>query len=362
MTEPLPPRSSWLSRRSSPLWELTRTRLLEFVREPAAIFWTFGFPILLALGLGIAFRSKPEEALRIAVEAPAAGVTRAEKLLSGQPGLEVSKLVPAAAAQALRIGTVDLVVSEQPGSDPPTYVLRFDPQRPEGRMARLAVDAALQAASGRRDVARISERRVVEPGSRYIDFLVPGLVGLNLLGSAMWGLGYTVVEARRQKLLKRFAATPMRRSHYLLSFILSRVVFLALEVAALFGFGWAVFGVAVQGSLLDLGLLSLLGGLSFSGLAMLVAARPRSAEVAAGWVNLATMPMWLLSGTFFSYTRFPELVQPLLRLLPLTALNDGLRAITNEGASLLTLGPEMAVLVCWGVVPFFVALRVFRWQ
>jgi ABC-2 type transport system permease protein len=203
---------------------------------------------------------------------------------------------------------------------------------------------------------------VTERGGRYIDFLIPGLVGLNLMGSGMWGIGFSVVVARTRKLLKRFAATPMQRSHYLASFALSRLLFLSLEVAAVVGFGWAIFGVEVHGSLLDLALVALLGALSFAGIGLLVAARPRTVEAVSGWMNLVMLPMWLLSGTFFSYERFPQIFLPFIRALPLTALNDALRSVMNDGANLAANGLPLLILLAWGLVSFLVAVRIFRWQ
>ncbi len=257
----------------------------------------------------------------------------------------------------MRTGRIAIFVV--PG-DPLVY--RYDSTRTESRLARLEVDAAIQAARGRPDVVAVRDDRVVAPGSRYIDFLIPGLLGMNLLGSGIWGVGFTVVLARKNRLLKRFMATPMRRSHYLLGFILSRLLFLVLEVAALVGFGRLIFGVGVRGSLLTLTLVSVLGSLSFAGLGLLVASRARTIEAASGLMNLVMLPMWVLSGTFFSYARFPEAMQPFVKALPLTALNDALRAVMIDGAPLLGLGTPLAIVLLWGAVSFTVALRIFRWR
>jgi len=203
---------------------------------------------------------------------------------------------------------------------------------------------------------------VVEPGARYIDFLIPGLIGLNLMGSGMWGLGFALVQARNRKLLKRLAATPMRRSHFLLSFMLSRLAFLSFEVAMVVVFGWVVFGVAVHGSIVSLGLIALVGSLSFAGVGLLVASRPKTIEGVSGMMNLVMLPMWLLSGTFFSYARFPDFLQPAIKALPLTALNDALRAVMNDGSSLSSNWVALTVLAGWGLISFVVALKIFRWQ
>jgi ABC-type multidrug transport system permease subunit len=344
--------------------ELTRARLVEFLREPEAVFWVFIFPVLLAVALGIAFRTKPVEKLRAAVVRTDPAAERLTALLSGSADLAVSVVASADAAQALRSGKIDVIVEGSRDQDrrPFSVTFRYDTSRAEGRAARLAADDALQRALGRPDPLETREERFAQPGNRYIDFLIPGLVGLNLMGSGMWGLGFAVVQARTRKLLKRFAATPMRRSHYLLSFMFSRLVGLVLEVVVVVGFGWLLFGVAVRGSILDLAMVSLLGSLTFAGVGLLVAARPRTIEGVSGWMNLVQLPMWLLSGTFFSYERFPAAAHPFIRALPLTALNDALRAVINNGAPLVASWPAVAVMAVWGAASFALALKLFRWQ
>lgn len=362
-----------------PLIELTLTRVREFLREKEALFWVFVFPVLLAFALGIAFRNTPPEKQRIAVEkssagAPDASASEIARVLSASTEVEPVLLSPPEAVQALRSGKVSMIVrprreageanQSQGGAATLNGELdyQYDPTRPESKVARLAVDDALQRALGRTDVMIAREQKTVEPGARYIDFLIPGLIGLNLMGSGMWGLGFAVVQARGRKLLKRFAATPMRRSHYLLSFMLSRLLFLSLEVIALIAFGWLVFGVVVRGSLLNVALISLLGGLTFSGLGMLVAARPQTIEGVSGLMNFVMLPMWLLSGTFFSSARFPEIFQPFIKALPLTAMNDSLRAVINDGATLTSNWVALVVLLAWCLLSFAIALKIFRWQ
>jgi len=340
--------------------ELTRARVLSLLREPGALFWVFVFPVLMAVALGIAFRSRPPESLIIAVaeESPAAITT--SRAIADSEGL-TSELVPREeAAEALRTGKVDLLVEfvgEGEG-----YLYTFDPSRSASLTARRLTEGALERAAGRVDLLTATEQHVSEPGSRYIDFLLPGLIGLNLMGSGMWGVGFVLVMARVRKQLKRLAATPMRRSHYLLSMMSSRLILLGFELAALLLFGRWVFGVRVHGSLIHLGLTALLGAAAFTGLALLVGSRARSVEVASGLMNLVMLPMWMLSGSFFSYERFPEAVQPFIRVLPLTALNDALRAIMNDGVGLLETLPQLLILTAWGIVCFLVALKIFRWQ
>jgi len=359
------PESKNLGKRTHPLVELTLARVREFARQPEAVFWVFGFPLLLAFALGIAFRNTAPERLPVAIESGAANTAETAAAISRSADLQAVVMSPAEAAQSLRTGKVALVVRSETAASrgfSPGFDYRFDPARPESRIARLAVDDALQRAAGRKDAAAVREQTFTEPGARYIDFLIPGLIGLNLMGSGMWGLGFVIVQARTQKLLKRLAATPMKRWHFLLSFMLSRLVFLILEVAAILAFAYFVFSVKIHGSLLSFMLISLIGSLAFAGIGLLVAARPRTIEGVSGLMNLAMLPMWLLSGSFFSASRFPDFLQPLIKILPLTALNDALRAVMNDGASLGASATGIAILSAWGLVSFVVALKIFRWQ
>jgi len=342
--------------RERPLVQLSLARMREFVREPEAIFWVFGFPIVMAFALGIAFRNRGPGELRVAV-ARGAGDSALAATLDRSPRLAAAVLDSAAARLQLRTGRVALLVV--PG-DPLVY--RYDSTRTESRLARLEVDEELQRARGRSDVVVVRDERVTEPGSRYIDFLIPGLLGMNLLGSGIWGVGFAVVQARQKKLLKRFMATPMTKSDYLLAFILSRLVFLFVEVVALIGFGWLVFGVGVRGSWLLLAGVTVLGSLAFAGLGLLVASRARTIEGVSGLMNLVMLPMWILSGTFFSYARFPDAMIPFVKALPLTDLNDALRAVMIDGASAAQIAAPLGIVALWGVVSFALALKIFRWR
>jgi ABC-type multidrug transport system permease subunit len=340
------------------MFQLALARMREFYREPEAVFWVFGFPIVLAFALGLAFRNTGPGQLQVGVgQAPGEGDSALAAVLDSSPRLVATVLDTATARLRLRTGRIALLVL--PG-DPVVY--RYDSTRTESGLARLEVDAVLQRARGRKDLVAVRDDRAVAPGSRYIDFLIPGLLGMNLLGSGIWGVGFSVVQARQKKLLKRYMATPMRRSHYLLSFILSRLVFLILEVVALVGFGWLLFGVAVRGSFATLAGITILGAFAFAGLGLLVASRARTIEGVSGLMNLVMLPMWILSGTFFSYSRFPDAMIPFVKALPLTALNDALRAVMIDGAALITLGAPLAIVAGWGAVSFVIALRIFRWR
>ena len=336
------------------LVQLTMVRFRETMREPEALFWIFVFPILLAGGLGLAFRNRPAEVLKIATTAPE--LTRSlqpEKLLS------VQQLDASAAEEALRTGKIALLVV--PGASG-AVVYRYDDTNPEGRTARMLADRAVQRAAGRVDPVTTTDTLMREPGSRYIDFLIPGLLGMNLMGSAIWGMGFTVVDARRKKLLKRLIATPMPKQYFLLSYLFSRILMLVLEVGIVLGFGAWIFHVPVRGSFLDLAIVCLLGSLAFSALGLLLASRAKTIEAASGLMNAVMLPMWIASGVFFSAQRFPDVVQPFIKALPLTAAIDALRANMLQGANLVQLAPQIGVLAAWMIVSFVVALKLFRWR
>jgi len=228
-------------------------------------------------------------------------------------------------------------------------------------LSRAEIDAALQAGAGRKDAVATSSQSSSEPGSRYIDFLIPGLLGMNLMNSGMWGVGFALVEMRQRKLLRRFVATPMRRSDFLLALISSRLVLMVIEVGLLLGFGVLVFHMRVEGAILSVVLLASVGAVAFGGVGLLTACRAQKIESVSGLINLVMMPMWIFSGVFFSYQRFPAIAQPFIKMLPLTALNDALRATILEGASLGSQSGRLLVLAVWGGVSFILALRWFRW-
>jgi len=343
-----PPRSA--------LYELTSTRTKEMLRQPEAVFWVFVFPLLLALALGYAFREKPPDRIPIGVvDGP--GAAELAAALGESPALRVRTYTADAGREALRVGRISLLVETSPD-----VAFSFDPTRPDSRIARLEANEALQRSAGRNDVVDVGEHLVREKGSRYIDFLMPGIIGLNLMGTSMWGIGFAIVTARTQKLLKRLVATPMNRGEYMISQLISRLLFLAAEVVVLVGFAWIVFDVGVRGSILLLSFFCLLGAAVFAGLGILVASRAETIEGVSGLMNLVMVPMWLFSGVFFSADRFPDSTQPFIRALPLTALNDALRGVMIEGVGITDLLPETAILLAWGVVSFGVALRIFRWK
>ncbi len=346
-------------RRYHPLFGLVAARLREFIREPEAIFWVYIFPLCLMVALGVAFRNRPVETLRVAVVAgPQASEIAAA--LSADPRFRVQVQPEDRARLALRTGRADLVI-ETPAGSTGRLQYAYDATRPESVLARTAADDRLQRAAGREDRIAAADRPATEPGGRYIDFLVPGLIGMGLMGGGLWGVGYAIVDMRIRKLLKRYVATPMPRSHFLASVILSRLVFTIPETLLLLVCARLLFDVACYGSYLVLLGLIVLGSLQFSGIGLLVASRARTIEAVSGLMNAVMLPMYIGSGIFFSTERFPEAVQPALLLLPLTPLLNAMRKVMLEGVGLVGVAPEMAVVTLWAAATFVLALRWFRW-
>jgi ABC-2 type transport system permease protein len=338
-----------MTKKYHPLRELLLSRMREFIREPEAIFWVYGFPLLLALGLGIAFRNQPADKVFVDVQQGPAAAAMAQNLHQS-PDMVVAICAPEDCRNRLRLGKSSLVVI--PG-DPATFM--FDPTRSESVLARQRVNDVLQRAAGRRDAFGTREEHLTQPGARYIDFLIPGLLGMNLMGSGLWGVGYVIVDMRVRKLLKRLIATPMKRETFLWSMISARLLFVIPELVIVLSAGVLVFGMLIRGTIFAILVLCLAGAIAFSGLGLLVASRAQRLETVSGLMNLVMLPMWLFSGIFFSSERFPAILQPFVRALPLTQLNNALRAVILEGAPLASQAWSIAILALWGGVCFLLA-------
>jgi ABC-2 type transport system permease protein len=355
------------------LFELYVTRLREFYRQPARIFWVYGFPTVLAIGLGLAFRNRPPESVHVDLVRNAASGTIEEALRKYQggtlhgdrPGIILKVVSDAEAAERLRNGETPIVVEPIVSrylEGRPEVRYQYDPTRPEATTARLVFDDALQRAFNRTDPVATSDKKIDEPGSRYIDFLIPGLIGLNTMGGGLWGIGFLLVNFRIAKLLKRFMATPMPRRNFLLAVLGARMTFLLPDVGVLLLLGVWMFQMPVRGNLGLLMLVEVAGALAFAGIGLLVASRARTTETVSGLMNLVMLPMWLLSGVFFKSEYFPAPFQPFIQALPLTQLVGALRMVLLRGAGFVAIAPALAILSAWAIVTFLLALRIFRWS
>lgn len=324
----------------------------EFWRNQEAVFWTYGFPILMTVVLGFAFQPRAPEPVPIVVVAGehaddlAASLRRSERL-------DVRILDGEAADQAMARGRVALLVRYEAGQP----ILRADPVRPEAELARLLVERALHGESAAPVASEVEDR----PGSRYIDFLIPGLIGLNLLGAGMWGIGFNLVNMRTQKLLRRLFVTPIGHGEFLLGFLTGRGVLAIPEACAIALFGILLWGVPFRGSMLAAVLVVLAGGFAFTGLGCLLASRVRTIEAVVGLSNVCQLPMWLLGGVFFDNERFDGVLRWAVELMPLTHVNRALRDVMLEPNGVLDVWMPIAGLTGFGCVCLLLALRIFRW-
>ena len=340
-----------------PFFQLVLTHLRGYLREPEAIFWTYGFPLIMVVGLGLAFNTEGEAPTSFTVTERAASHPFV-KALEEDRSFWIDVLPIDEALTRLRRNTTALVVSID---DSGQFEYFFDPTNPDGSATRSLVDDGLQRAGGRTDAFESSSRETNAPGSRYVDFLVPGLIGMNIMGAGLWGIGFSTVDLRVKNLLKRLVATPMKRSQFLLSLVGSRVAFFIPEMLFLLVAAHLIFGVPIAGNYFSVLFIAFLGSLTFAGLGLLIASRARRIESISGLMNLVMVPMWLCSGIFFSSERFPDFMQPFVQALPLTQLINALRAVILVGEPLTSQAAAIGMLSAWGAVSYVLALKIFRW-
>ncbi len=331
---------------------LTKAHMLEFFREPGILFWAFGFPILLSWALGMAFLSPHTAKTTLIVKSSDSVAMRI--VLPDSASIALVVLEGDEALRALRRGEATGIVSL--GSD--GIHLQVDTTSQEGTLARLLVERA--AARGLLETVRV--RKPPARAGTYADFLLPGMLGLGLMNGCIWGIGFALMDLRLRKLLRLFASTPLSRLDILLSVVLARGMILPLENSCLWGFGALLFGVTMHGNWIWFIACALAGCVAFAGLGILGASRVGHMQAAYGIVNALTIPMTILSGVFFSWTRFPHWLQPVVKFLPLTLVCDSLRAVSSEGAGLVQIAPKLLALLAWGFLTGSVGLKLFRWR
>ncbi len=349
-----------MSRRlyESSLFQLCLTRLREFVRHPDVLFWTYGFPLLMLLAMGLAFRNTAMAPMTIEVIGPRADAVAAA--LNQPPKILATASSDNNWRKRLQSGKANVVVVTD--DDANRFEFWSEPTRVESQLARMTVETVLLKDRIASSPLQIEDKHLEEVGSRYIDFFVPGMLALNLMGGGLWGVGFVIVDMRIRKLLKRLMATPMQRWHFLLSILIVRLLFSICEVTVILLFSYAMFGVVCRGSILHLIVVMGIGGATFGGIGLLLASRVKTSEAIGGLMNLIMLPMWIVGGVFFSSERFPDQIQPLLKSLPFVALVDSLRSIMMDGASISALGVPLLVMFMWGVACTAIALKIFRWR
>ncbi len=371
------------------LWLLIKAQFYEIIREPGVIFWGIIFPILMSLGLGLAFTKKKTEVVRkVAVinEQTATIPGDSLPLFSFlERKCEINKAKDSDdykwkyvirddklgnsvflfyetgwndAMVELKRGTVNCILSDD-GNMP---VFHFDPMNSDAELTYLKLNGVIGKESATESVRNTEIRPLTVTGTRYIDFLVPGLITMGVMMSSMWGISYGLIEKRSKKLLRRLVATPMKKSHFLISLITVRIAMNLIEAATLLIFALIAFDMMVQGSFTALLLMFLAGNIAFSGIAIFVSSHTANTEVGNGLINFVVMPMMVLSGIFFSYHNFPEWSISVIRVLPLTMLTDGIRSIFNEGAGLREVALPLTILTGTGVVFFGAGLKIFKWS
>jgi ABC-type multidrug transport system permease subunit len=364
--------------KNNQLYQLSVAQFLETIREPEVLFWGMLFPVLISIGLGLAFTQQSE--LKFQVLVVEKNETELDSLLRlyAQPGEKDGQSVYTwkltdptlgnteftfihserqPAIVALKRGEADVIVSDSLGK----VRYHFDPHNSQAQLVYLKLSSLLQspagaAGSGQTDVEPLTLR-----GVRYIDFLVPGLITFGIMSSIMWGISYTIIERRSQKLLRRMVATPMKKSNFLIALMFVRIGMNVVEALTLFFFAWLLFDIHIQGNIGALVVLFLAGNVAFTGIGVLISSRTSKTEVGTGWINAVTMPMLILSGIFFSYHNFPQWSLGVIKLLPLTALTDGVRSIFNEGGGWAEILTPSIALSLFGLVCFVAGMRLFKW-
>lgn len=369
------------------LFQLVVAHSREIIREPEVIFWGVIFPMLISLGLGIAFTKKPDITRNVAL------IQSSQISASAPAEPDITKYLPHHIEQVnfdpkgpryeliqhdARMGNTTFIFIRTDWDNAMTLMKRgflsvaiteddgrlyyhFDPANMDAQLTYLKLSKILNRApspaEGNDNIYALTVR-----GTRYIDFLVPGLIAMGIMMSCMWGISYGVIEKRSQKLLRRMVATPMRKSHFLASLMFVRIALNLIESALLVIFAYLVFDISIQGNLAALLLIFFAGNIAFSGIAVFVSSRTGKTETGNGLINVVVMPMMVLSGIFFSYHNFPEWSHPFIRKLPLTLLTDGLRAVFIEGAGLTEAFLPFVVLTATGLLFFAVGLKIFKWH
>ncbi|HLN55454.1 MAG TPA: ABC transporter permease [Bacteroidales bacterium] len=367
------------------LWQLFLSQSREIIREPGVLFWGIVFPILMSLGLGLAFTKKGDVIRKVAVitdsrvnENPVITSFLAEKCEKNDTSAEDSwryrykitddklgnsvfmfyEMEWVDAMKLLKRGTMNVLIAASPDS----VEYHFDPMNSDAELTYLKLSSVIGYGEVHASIPGTVIRPLTTTGTRYIDFLVPGLITMGVMMSCMWGISYTVIEKRSKKLLRRLVATPMRKSHFLIALITVRIVMNVIESLTLLVFAIIVFKMRIQGDLTSLVLVYLAGNVAFAGLAVFVSSHTASTEVGNGLINAVVMPMMVLSGIFFSYQNFPDWSHGFIKALPLTMMTDSFRSIINEGSGLLDVALPIVILLTIGAVLFSAGLKIFKWH
>jgi ABC-2 type transport system permease protein len=365
----------------SPVFQLILIRFKEFIREPGIVFWSIVFPVAMAWVLGIAFSRRPEIVQTIAmvrnteasqekltyfinstepdIDSTTGMVKSYRKVLPNENmGNANFRFIPVSIDSAvlmLKRGQTSIIIKEE--KDSLHYL--FDPRSPEAKLNYILLSSAINNRQFFSESAEI--KPLISPGTRYIDYLIPGLIALGIMNSLLWGVSYTIIEMRSKKLLRRIIATPMKKSHFLFSHFTARLFLATIEASILLFFSWVYFRITLDGSLVAFLMIFLAGNIFFTGISVLISSRTSNSRIGTGLINVVSMPMSILSGIFFSYHNFPEFVIPFIKALPLTILADSIRSIFIEGSGIVDILPGFAILSVSGLIMAYIGLRIFKW-
>ncbi|HLE41714.1 MAG TPA: ABC transporter permease [Nitrospirota bacterium] len=329
---------------------MLHARNMEFVRDKSSLGWNILFPLLLVLGFAVVFSGEPKDLYKVGVMGDTAAPARADAEFFR------TKYIQFIPIDNLQQGIdkvehfrLDMLVDLRSGrrywvneNSPNGYIL----------------ERVFRAEGGRGYQKQVVQGREI----RYVDWVVPGILAMNMMFSCLFGVGYVIVRYRKNGFLKRLKATPLSPFQFLLAQMTSRLLLIeTITVAVYAGCNYFIH-FQMRGSYGSLFLISLVGAICLISLGLLVSARLSSEELAGGLLNLLTWPMMLLSGVWFSLEGTNPIVQKIAQFLPLTHLVDGARSIMTEGAGLMDIAPHLAILALMTAVFLAIGSLIFRWE
>ncbi len=346
-----------------------------YMRDRTALFFGFFFPLIFMILFGVLnLGAAAKVDLGIVDEAGSADSQRFVSTLSGIEALRVTTGSREDRAAKLGNGDLDMVLiipadfriaPARPGATVPTITVLTSSGRPEqgaigSAILTQVIDQTSFAVTQTVPVIATRREEVAGRNLRYVDFLTPGILGMTIMQSGISSVAFAFVVDRQRGVIRRILATPISRRNYLAAHVLQRLVTLILQVLILLGVALLMFNVNVVGNLAALLLVAVLGSALFLCLGFAVTGIVATENAVPPVTQLVTLPQMFLSGVFFSRDAAPAFLRPVADVLPLTYLNDALRSISAQGASLTQIGPQLAGLVAWIVVSFVLAFRLFR--
>ena len=355
---------------------ITKGSLRAIFRSPSAVVFSIAFPLIFILVFGF-IGSGSRVSLNIAIAENSDTSNPVYPVLKKIAGINIIRKGKAALQEDLEKGRVTAIINiKKSGLSNPPYAIDLissEAVNPQNIQVLQSILNAVIAGINQQTYPSVPSIAMVNsdiqkiPGRIYrtIDFILPGQLGFSLLSSGVFGVAFLFFNLRQQLVLKRFYATPIRRSYIVLGEALSRVIFQMLTAIIIIGVGHFIFKFTLVNGLvtfLSIMLLSFLALVLFMGFGFIVSSVAKSESTIPPFANLITLPQFLLAGTFFSIDAFPSWLQPICRVLPLTHFNNAMRNIAFEGASLASCWKELGIIGIWAVVVYAVAFKTFKWE